>query len=266
MWSKPATTGRSSMSQMKKQILFLVILFSVSFLVTTSIFWTWEQQHGDIQHFRDAIWWWFVTSSTVGYGDLVPVTTPGRIAGVIAIVIGIFGYTHVISLILKYVQRKFEKEERGLGKVNYSGHIVICEYTAFADELIQEFKQRPDFSDKKLVIVGALVERTPYPEYDFIYGVPISPQVQARANVSEAGAIFVFSNIRFTDPDTKTLHVVSRIMQYNKHAPIYVELNDENHPLKETLPREIHEMNSEELLSTALRHHNFDLDRYWVDN
>ena len=49
-------------------------------------------------------------STTVGYGDITPSSDLGRIAGVIAIVIGIFGYTHTITLILErlndFIKRK----------------------------------------------------------------------------------------------------------------------------------------------------------------
>lgn len=223
-------------TQLQKQIGFLIILLSGSFVLTTTVFWIFEQGQSEIRHFGDVVWWWFVTSATVGYGDLVPYTTAGRAAGVVAIIIGLFGYTHIIGIILQVIQYKFEKEERGRGSIDFENHVVICDYTAFADELIQEIKEHQLFSDRKLVIVSSLVNRTPYSEHSFIYGEPISPQVLQRANISKAGIIFVFSNNRFTDPDTKTLHVVSRIKRLNDHAPLYVELHDEHHPLLDELP------------------------------
>lgn len=251
-----------SKTQLQKQVWFLIALLSASFILTTSIFWTFEQDQSTIHHFEDVAWWWFVTSATVGYGDLVPLTTAGRAAGVIAIVIGLFGYTHIIGIILQVIEHKFEEEERGRGSVNFEDHVVICEYTAFADELIQEISTQQLFEDQKLVIVGSLVNRTPYAEHSFIYGEPISPQVLQRANISKARTIFVFSNNRFSDPDTKTLHVVSRIKKLNPHTPLYVELHNPDHPLLKELPGSVNVMESSDMLQKAIKHQFIDVQQY----
>ena len=42
--------------------------------------------------FFDALWWSAATITTVGYGDFYPVTTAGRIAGIIAMVVGISAF------------------------------------------------------------------------------------------------------------------------------------------------------------------------------
>ncbi len=246
----------------RREFILLISLLVCSFVITNYVFWIFEYGHGDINHFNDIIWWWVVTSSTVGYGDVIPTTTAGRAAGVFAIIIGIYAYTHVISLILRTVQYNFEKEERGYAEVGAEEHVVICEYTAFADELIQEVKERNLYRDQEIVVVGSLIDRTPYPEYKFVHGEPISPDTLKRANVCEANTIFVFSNNRFSDPDAKTLHVVSRIMEINDHADIIVELNDENSELLNYLPREVTIMKTNELLSSALSHKYVELDRY----
>ncbi len=44
---------------------------------------------GKIQTFAGALWWAAQTVTTVGYGDLVPITTGGRIVAVLLMVIGI---------------------------------------------------------------------------------------------------------------------------------------------------------------------------------
>lgn len=246
----------------KREVILLGALLAFSLIVSTYVFWIYEYEQGNIQNFADIVWWWVVTSATVGYGDIIPTTMEGRAAGVFAIIIGVYAYTHVVSLILRVVQFKFEEEERGYAQVDARGHVLICEYTAFSDELIQEIKERGLYRDREIVIIGSLVDRTPYPEYRFVHGEPISPDTLQRANVNEAEVIFVFSNNRFTDPDAKTLHVVSRIMEINDHANIIVELTDENNALLEYLPREVTIMKTDDLLSSSLSHNYVDLDRY----
>lgn len=42
-----------------------------------------------VESFGDALWWSFVTATTVGYGDISPVTIPGRIIAAILMLTGI---------------------------------------------------------------------------------------------------------------------------------------------------------------------------------
>ena len=48
---------------------------------------------GEIQSYTDALWWALVTVTTVGYGDVTPVTAAGRIVATFLIVggVGLFG-------------------------------------------------------------------------------------------------------------------------------------------------------------------------------
>jgi voltage-gated potassium channel len=46
----------------------------------------------------DAAWWCIVTMSTVGYGDITPVTTLGRLIGVATVVVGVGSYGVFLTL------------------------------------------------------------------------------------------------------------------------------------------------------------------------
>jgi voltage-gated potassium channel len=51
----------------------------------------------------DALWWSLVTIATVGYGDLFPVTTNGRLLGTLVILSGVF----LFSVLTGFLARKF---------------------------------------------------------------------------------------------------------------------------------------------------------------
>jgi voltage-gated potassium channel Kch len=46
-------------------------------------------EDANIESASDALWWGYVTITTVGYGDQFPVTTEGRIVGVLLLTIGV---------------------------------------------------------------------------------------------------------------------------------------------------------------------------------
>ncbi|MEV8368201.1 ion channel [Microbacterium sp. NPDC064584] len=63
-----------------------------------------------IDSFGDAVWWAFCTVTTVGYGDLVPVTISGRCAAVVLMVGGVVLVGLVVATISSWV---VERASRG---------------------------------------------------------------------------------------------------------------------------------------------------------
>lgn len=68
-----------------------------------------------ITSFGDAVWWAFCTITTVGYGDYVPVTVPGRVAAVTlmlggVVLVGLIVAT-ISSAVLDYAKTAHPREE-----------------------------------------------------------------------------------------------------------------------------------------------------------
>jgi voltage-gated potassium channel len=55
--------------------------------------------------FGDWVWWAFVTTTTVGYGDLSPATIPGRVIAVLTMFAGIIGIGVIVGRIAAVVIR-----------------------------------------------------------------------------------------------------------------------------------------------------------------
>jgi voltage-gated potassium channel len=77
----------------RAQATFLITVFLVLIVVEfagMAIFLVESQApDGNIKDASDAIWWGFVTATTVGYGDRYPVTNAGRVIGTILLFAGI---------------------------------------------------------------------------------------------------------------------------------------------------------------------------------
>ena len=58
---------------------------------------------GRLAGFEDALWWSAATITTVGYGDVVPVTTAGRVIGVVTMVVGISTFAIVTARIASFL-------------------------------------------------------------------------------------------------------------------------------------------------------------------
>jgi voltage-gated potassium channel len=75
-------------------------LLVVAFLILVAIEWASyvvllfesADTKANIKTAGDALWWAYVTIATVGYGDRYPVTTPGRLVGVVLISAGVSLY------------------------------------------------------------------------------------------------------------------------------------------------------------------------------
>ena len=76
-------------------ISFLMVIFSSIAILQFE-----KDINSNIKTAEDAIWWSYVTITTVGYGDKFPITTEGRIIGAVLMTmgVGIFGtFTALVS-------------------------------------------------------------------------------------------------------------------------------------------------------------------------
>jgi voltage-gated potassium channel len=68
-----------------------------------------ELDHGDFHNYWDGIWWAICTVTTVGYGDLYPHTTTGRVVAILLMAVGI-GF---VSVLTATIASRFVKADTG---------------------------------------------------------------------------------------------------------------------------------------------------------
>ncbi|OYD08175.1 hypothetical protein CHM34_08710 [Paludifilum halophilum] len=102
-----------------------------------------------ITHFSDAVWWAIVTTTTVGYGDISPVTLGGRLIAVVLMFtgIGLIGsitasiaghFTYVLSD-RKKTGNPSEKENRIRNRMLESAHDDLDRIESLSPEEYRSF-------------------------------------------------------------------------------------------------------------------------------
>jgi len=95
--------------------IYLFIASGLIILLGTFVMYGVESQvpNSKIKTILDALWWCVATVTTVGYGDIVPISNIGRIVALFYIFFGISMLAILMSVITNtFYKRRFEKEER----------------------------------------------------------------------------------------------------------------------------------------------------------
>ncbi|MFO7745803.1 MAG: ion channel [Psychroflexus sp.] len=91
-------------SNKRSSLYGLIVFISTMILIlSTTLVLHIEQDVGNIKTAEDALWWSYITITTVGYGDYYPVTNPGKLAASILILNGIAIFGAIISYITSKV-------------------------------------------------------------------------------------------------------------------------------------------------------------------
>ncbi len=80
------------------------LIFGVVFIFGASAYLLEHPHNPGFADISDGLWWAFVTLTTVGYGDLYPVTSGGRIVAVFTMLFGITIYSLMIANLTYYVE------------------------------------------------------------------------------------------------------------------------------------------------------------------
>ena len=111
-------------------ILLLVILLTIG--AGTILLLEHKAPNANITTGYDALWWAFVTISTVGYGDHFPVTNSGKLVASLVIVcgVGVFGMisgliTSLITSPTNLQNQQLENKERKLDKILEQQQLIL---------------------------------------------------------------------------------------------------------------------------------------------
>ena len=204
-------------------IVILVIIVTISSLALSRV-------EPNLSLF-DAVWWSIVTLTTVGYGDIAPVTMFGRSIAAVDMFVGIGILATFTAQIASILVEKKNMEHLGMSAYKFTEHIILCEWNSRAKAIVDELRLDESTQDKPVVLI-ADIDRKPSEDNNlfFIQG-NVCDETLERANLVAASTVIILGDDDLDDTarDAKVILSTLTVESINTHAYIIVELVNESH-------------------------------------
>ncbi len=175
----------------------------------------------------DAAWWSIVTLTTVGYGDISPVTPAGRVVALVLMFSGIgilAAFSATIASVL--VDRKI-KDDLGMSIRSVRDHMILCEWNYQTRGVLRDLRADPHTAETPIVLI-ADIERKPVKDDNlhFVQG-DVSDETLGKASIGTAKTVVIMGDSRLspTARDAKAVLAVLAVETLNPKAYSIVELS-----------------------------------------
>ena len=204
-----------------------------------------ETPAAQIKTFGDALWWGIVTFMTVGYGDLVPVTTGARIAASFLMFAGVSSIGVISAKISAYFLKQVLFEGRGaVDRTKIRNHFIVCGWKEDMGDLLHHILQlNPDLHAHHLVVVAhkspeditSLKADPKLAKATVILGEYFQQSTLERAAPESARKVLILADASFghdgrktsaTEADARTIMTAIALSNLAKHTLVAAEIID----------------------------------------
>ncbi len=169
-------TLASVLASKKFEFFTLAIFASVVIFVSSVLIYVMEANNpaSPVNTMFEALYWSIVTISTVGYGDVVPITHEGRIVALVVIISGIAVLAFTTSLVVSAFTEKIDeiKEIKTVEDITkLKNFYLICGYESIAQDVAKKLKNHGN----SIIVLDADEERIKLAKQDGLTALQYDP-------------------------------------------------------------------------------------------
>jgi voltage-gated potassium channel len=213
------------------EIRSLMLFVLMIILIAGSALYLFEGQNNNkIQSLFDAFYWALVTVSTVGYGDITPVSTEGRVITMVLIIVGVGVVAFITSTIVTAFNSRMPEihRDRFFAELEKKqSYVLLCGYgkmgQAIASLLIDKHYNLVILDNDSRHIDSAIKQGL-----IALHDDPTSSRILERCQIKKK----VSHVLCVSDDDVNNLYMTLSIRQLNKTVPIISCTEDTNNEAK----------------------------------
>lgn len=224
----------SILSSKKFEFVTLIIFTLTVIFIASVLIYVMEANNpkSPVNTLFDAVYWSVVTIFTVGYGDIIPVTSEGRIVAIVIIMLGIAVISFATSIVVSAFTEKLDeiKKEKWVDDVTrLKRFYLICGFSPLSLEVIRRL------SKGSIPIV--ILENDP-----ILYEQAKMHGFMALEYNPSSMETYTYLKINFThqieailllqDSDVENVFTALTIREMTKHVPLYSILHHLEHRRK----------------------------------
>ena len=221
-----AKTLLKALSKKEFEFKFLgYILVTVVFSFASVIYVVEFGVNENITSFLDAVYWALVTVSTVGYGDISPVTDVGKMVAMLGIIFGIAMISFVTSVMVSAFAERFD-ELRTHSSMNalyeLKNVVVLNGYGYLGSRIAHYIKEETDYNCVVIEENKEKSNRAFDATHLTIYGDGCSVDVMKKIYKNETNIVAMLT---LKSSDIDNIYFILNAKSYNKNSMVFSRIN-----------------------------------------